>query len=53
MAYFGGGAQPTIDWEARDQIYILRRAVEHLQAQVAELEAALKARDEADELVRA
>jgi hypothetical protein len=51
MAYFGGGAQPVIDWEARDQIYILRDAITKLTAQVAELAAALKARDEADELV--
>jgi len=51
MAYFGDGAQPTIDWEARDQLYQLRDAVAKLTARVVELEAALKARDEAHELV--
>jgi len=47
MAYFGGGAQPVIDWEARDELYQLRDAITKLTAQVAELAAALKARDEA------
>jgi hypothetical protein len=51
MAYIGGGAQPITDWEAHDEIWKLKRAVEQLQAQVALLTAALKARDEADELV--
>ena len=51
MAYFGGGAQPTTDWGAHDEIWKLRRDLTALQAQVAELTAALKARDEADELV--
>jgi len=46
MAYFGGGAQPVIDWEARDQLYQLRDAITKLTARVAELEAALKARDD-------
>jgi hypothetical protein len=45
MAYIGGGAQPITDWEAHDEIFKLRRDVTALQAQVAELTAALKARD--------
>jgi hypothetical protein len=50
MAYIGGGAQPITDWEAHDEIFKLRRDVTALQAQVAELTAALKAHDEAVKL---
>jgi hypothetical protein len=37
MAYIGGGAQPTIDWEARDEIYKLNRTVDELRQLLVEL----------------
>jgi hypothetical protein len=47
--YVGGGAQPIRDWRAQSEIWKLRRDLTALAAQVAELTAALKARDEADD----
>lgn len=41
MAYIGGGAQPIIDWGARDRIDQLQDTVTQLQRQVAQLQAAL------------
>jgi outer membrane murein-binding lipoprotein Lpp len=46
--YVGGGAQGSIDWLARKKIEQQAKDIAELQAQVAELTAALKARDEAD-----
>jgi hypothetical protein len=49
--YVGGGAQGSIDWVARKRLEQQAKDMTALQAQVAELAAALKARDEAGELV--
>jgi cell division protein FtsB len=51
MAYIGGGAQPITDWEAHDEIWKLRRDVEQLQAQVAELTAALQRLDQVRDML--
>jgi hypothetical protein len=47
--YVGGGAQGSIDWVARKRLEQQAKDIAALQARVAELEAALKARDEADD----
>jgi hypothetical protein len=37
MAYIGGGAQPTIDWKARDDAWKLNRTVDELRQLLVEL----------------
>jgi hypothetical protein len=49
--YAGGGAQGPIDAGARKRLEQQANRIARLEAQVAELAAALKARDETDELV--
>jgi hypothetical protein len=49
--YVGGGAQGPIDWGARKRLEQQAIRIARLEAQVADLTAALKARDEVDELV--
>jgi hypothetical protein len=49
--YVGGGARGTADWLARKKLEQQAKDIAELRAQVAELTAAFKAHDEADELV--
>ena len=49
--YGGGGTQGSIDAGARERLEQQAIRIARLEAQVAELTAALKARDEAGELV--
>jgi hypothetical protein len=49
--YGGGGTRGSIDAGARERLEQQAKDIAALQAQVAELTAALKARDEADEMV--
>ena len=51
--YVGSGAQGPIDWGARKRLEQQAIRIARLEAQVAELTTALKAGDEADELVGA
>jgi hypothetical protein len=37
MAYIGGGAQPTIDWQARDDAWKLNQVMDELRQLLVEL----------------
>jgi hypothetical protein len=53
MAYIGGDSSGTADWLVRDELFDIKQLagkVARLETQVAEMQAALKARDEAGEL---